>query len=133
MTDTINSLPLATSPDDILNTMDAKTTVVPVPEWNFSLLIQVPTVGESAAIRQRCLKMDGKGNVTLDQERFDLERFITAVRNPQTGKPLFTAAEHYHALKRKSASAMQRVLKNLTELTGDGEEDVKAAEEQFQE
>jgi hypothetical protein len=131
MSEQQNALPLATSPDDILSAMDAKTDVVSVPEWGFALQIQAPTVGESAAIRQRCLKMDGKGNVTLDQERFDLERFIAAVRNPQTGKPLFTAAEHYHALKRKSNSAMQRVLKSLTEMTGDGEEDVKAAEEQF--
>lgn len=108
--------------DDILASVDVRTKEVDVPEWNCSLLVKGLTKRQQLDVRKKSQLQNGE----TDQSQVELHLFMAGVVEPQFGP------EHFHRLLDKSAGAIDRVNKEITELSGMSDTAVEEAKLGFQ-
>lgn len=104
--------------DNILATVDVREKELDVPEWGCSLLVRGLTKRQQLEVRTKSQLANGE----TDQSQVELHLFMAGVVEPQF-KP-----EHFHRLLDKAAGAIDRVNKEITDLSGMSEsvvEDVK--------
>jgi hypothetical protein len=104
---------LANLREKILGASDIRREQVHVPEWE----VEVEVRGLTGAQRARLMKnsVDAKGAV--DFERMYPELLIASTFEPETGEPLFTAADR-DALSAKSGAALERIAQAAMRLSG---------------
>lgn len=107
--------------DDILKAAPLREKDVEVSEWGGSVKIREFT----KMVQQQIRKEAKVGEQELDLDRMELLMFIHGVVEPQ-----FTV-EHYERLRQSSASAIDKVLKEITLLSGISEDNIKEAEKRF--
>lgn len=107
--------------DDILKANKLKEKEVDVPEWGGSVKIREFT----KSVQQQIRKEAKVASDDIDLDKMELLMFIHGVIEPQ-----FTE-EHYERLRQSSASAIDKVLREITLLSGLSEENVKEAEKKF--
>lgn len=107
--------------DAILTCPDLEEKDVKVTEWKGAVRIR----GFSKA-RQQQIRKDAMVGTEINSDRFEMLMFIHGVIEPQ-----FTEA-HYEQLREKSASAIDRVLQEIMNISGMATEAaVKQAEKNF--
>ena len=107
--------------EDILSAPDLPEREVYVPEWGGSVRIR----GFSKAVQQELRRQATGPGGELDTDKMELLLFVHGVVEPQ-----FTA-EHYEALRQKSAAAIDAVLRAIVEQAGLNREAVDAAKRSF--
>ena len=107
MTEKKTQLPIGTV-EAILAADDVPEELVPVPEWNCSVLVR----GFTKRAQQRWRKEAANEKGEIDTARLEMLMFVNGV-----AEPAFTE-EHYEALLDKAAGAVDRVLKKVLELSG---------------
>lgn len=108
------------SREQVLQSSDVIERIVDVPEWGGEVKIKTLTKGRQLAMRKAAM-VDGKA----DEDRLEVLIFMACVVEPQ-----FTESD-FEALKDKSASAMDRVLKEIYAGSGMTKEDAKAIDKSF--
>lgn len=109
---------------DILKANDVKTTEVPVPEWGGSVYVTTMTAGQRDAYESMLfqrMKAGGRDNIV----KVARASLVVAACVDSDGNPLFTD-EDLELLSRKSAAAMDRVVKAAQELNKLGDAEVEA-------
>lgn len=126
-------LPIGTV-DEILNSpSDVVEETVEVPEWKredgtpIYVRLRSFTAHQSAMIRKKMYVTSPDGSVETDWVGFDLARFEEAVVEPK-----FTRDQAL-ALHLKSGPGFQRIINWVVKKSGVSQEDVREAEEAFQE
>ena len=108
--------------EGILSLVDLQEREIEVPEWDCTLLVRGLTKGKQQSLRKQC--MDPKTNA-LDTEKFEMLLFTHCVVEPE-----FTT-EDLEMLKNKSATAIDRVLKQIMIESGQTTEEFIQAERAF--
>lgn len=104
--------------DSILASVDVREKELDVPEWGCSLLVRGLTKRQQLEVRKNSQLANGE----TDQNQVELNLFMTGVVEPQF------LPEHFGRLMDKSAGAIDRVNKEITDLSGmsaDAVEDAK--------
>lgn len=109
------------SVSDILACKDLEEREVPVPEWGGAVLIRSFSKRRQQELRKLSVGADGE----MDSEKLELLLFTEGVVDPE-----FTS-EHWEALREKSAGVMDRVIKEIMQVSGMTVEAEKAAEKRF--
>ena len=102
--------------EDILTSIDVKPEVIEVPQWGGTVTIKPFTKKEQQELRGECMA-DGE----VDTERLEMALFIAGVIEPK-----FTE-EQTEDLRKKSAAAIDLVLKRITATAGLAEDEAKEA------
>ena len=96
------------SVSDILDTPDLEERDVAVPQWGGSVRIKGFTKARQLELRKQATLPDG----AVDTDRLEVFLFIEGVIEPK-----FTA-EHYEQLRQRNATAIDLVLKAITQISG---------------
>lgn len=107
----------------ILAAEDIRSEIVEVPEWNVKLEVRGMSGKERATFLRRTTE-PGSGEVSF--EKFYPELLIATVRDPETGDPVFEAADR-ETLNSKSGVALERVASVAQRLSGLAGADVEEA------
>lgn len=108
------------STDEILKSSSLKEKEVFVEQWDGEVVIR-----EFSKAKQQQLRKDATIGEEIDTDRLELLMFIHGVIDP-----VFTE-ENYSALREKSAMAIDTVLKEIMEISGLKESDIKESEKRF--
>jgi hypothetical protein len=103
--------------DDILASVDVREKEVDVPEWGCSLLVRGLTKRQQLEVRKNSQLANGE----TDQSQVELHLFMAGVVEPQF------EPKHFGRLMDKSAGAIDRVNKEITDLSGMSETAVEDA------
>ncbi|NOZ27960.1 MAG: hypothetical protein GXP39_07910 [Chloroflexi bacterium] len=110
------------SVEQVLEAPDLEERVIEVPEWGGAVRIRSFSKATQQELRK---KATVKGEI--DGDRLEMLMFIHGVVDPA-----FTE-EHYELLRKKSAGAIDRVLRAILELSGLTREAVEEAKRSFPE
>lgn len=110
--------------EDILNANDMVTEIVVVPEWNGQVMVKAMTGTERDAFEASIMTNIGEKNQKMKMDNFRTKLLIKTVIDPETKKPMFTAA-HIDALGAKSAAAIDRVFAVAQRLSKISDDDVE--------
>lgn len=108
--------------DQILKAADLEERTVEVPEWRGAVRIKSFSKATQQDLRKRATVKE-----KIDGDRLEMLMFINGVIEPR-----FTE-EHYDQLRQKSAGAIDRVLKEILELSGLTREAIDEAKRSFPE
>lgn len=103
--------------DDIIAAADLDERDVYVPQWDGTVTIRGFSKARQQELRKRAT-IDGE----VDTDRLEVFLFIEGVVDRETKEPLFTA-EHYEQLRNKNAAAVDIVLRQITEASGNAPAD----------
>lgn len=110
--------------DAILNADDIKTEEVEVPEWGGKVLVKGMSGTERDSFEASMIENAGTKNPKLKMENIRAKLLLKTVIDPETKKPLFTAA-HLDQLGQKSAAAIDRIYSVAQRLSKISDEDVE--------
>lgn len=108
------------SVDEILAAPDLEEKTVPVPEWGGSVKVK----GFTKAKQQELRKQATVGG-ELDEQRLEMLMFVHGVSEPQF------SLDQVEQLRDKAAGPIDRILKEILEVSGMNPEAVKQAERSF--
>lgn len=109
--------------NEILASVDVREKELDVPEWGVSLLLRGLTKRQQLAVRKNSQLPNGE----TDQSQVELNLFMTGVVDPEFHP------EHFAQLLDKSTSAIDRVNKEITDLSGVADDDVEELKAAFPE
>lgn len=112
--------PVATLRDQILNAKDYKSKKVKVEEWGG---VEVEVRSMSAAARSRIIEMGDNMNVA----ELSVALVLECVYDPKTGERVFSPADK-EVLMQKNAGVLERLAREINEVSGFTDEDVEQAE-----
>lgn len=119
----------ALSREDILKVQDILIEKVEVPEWSGSVHVKGLTASERSAMISKLTQKKGK-NSSINMDRLREELAVVSICD-EGGKLLFKKND-VSALSEKSASAMERVFKVSSKLSGLGSDDVEELTEEME-
>jgi len=96
--------------EDILAATDVREKEIDVPEWGVSVLVRGLTKRQQLEVRKQSQLKNGQ----TDESQVELHLFMAGVVEPQF------QPQHFAALMEKSSGAIDRVNKEITELSGMG-------------
>jgi len=117
------------SREDILNVIDLKTELVPVPEWGGDVYVRGLTAGERDKWEASLYSTQKRGNsCEVIAHRDNIRaKFVAASVVDEKGKLIFTTGD-IDALTKKSAAPMDRLFAVAQKLSGMSNEDVEELE-----
>lgn len=120
------SLPIGTVEQILGAPSDVKEETLEIPEWKCSIKLRSFTASQNAQIRKKMYVTNPDGSVETDWAGFDIARFEEAVQEPK-----FTR-DQVIALHLQSGPGFQRVINWVVKHSGVTPDDVREAEESFQ-
>lgn len=113
--------------EEILAANDAKTEIVPVPEWGGSVRIKALNGKERDDYEESVMIRGKKGSYEINPRRLRAKLVAVSLVD-EKGAGLFTE-DDVEGLAAKSAAALDRVFKAAQRLSGLGEEQIEEAKE----
>ena len=107
--------------EDILSSVDVQEEIVEVPQWTKKGKPGTVTIRPFTKEAQQRLRKECMSDGEIDTERFEMAIFIEGVVDPK-----FTS-EQTEDLKKKSAAAIDLILKRIVKASGFTEEEAKKA------
>lgn len=99
--------------DKILAAKDIESQMVEVPEWDVTVEMRTPTVRTRGELIAEYMGDDAE----IDYVRMYPALLVATAHDPETGDPLFTAAD-IDALAEKSAAAVERLGEVAVKMSG---------------
>jgi hypothetical protein len=112
---------------EIVAVQDIRTEIVEVPEWGGAVAVREFTGAERDAFEQSMVKVGADGKRDVDMANMRARLCAVAIVDPDSGDPLFGAAE-VAELTRKSGAALDRVFKAAQRINGMAADSVDVAE-----
>lgn len=109
--------------DKILSIEDIPSREVFVPNWDVTILVKGLSAGERIELTQAAVDQ-ATGSVNLSTVYPDI--VVSCCFDPETGEPVFTAADKQDIMK-KSSKAIEMLASAGLELSGIGEDSADAA------
>lgn len=106
--------------EDIVAANDLTTKTIPCPEWGGSVVIRILSKAEQNKVR------DTVSGEATNMGAFEQELFTSAMVSPEVD------GNTYVLLSQKSSLVMERIMREIIDLNGMGEDAAKKKEAEFQ-